>query len=148
MPSDLAGRIEELAAKATAGPVSVVLQQHTPPIVYTDKREPITTHHYGFGRTEVEVHADAELHVILRNNALRLAAAERVVEAGRIIGSFVQWMDAGRKVDKDESLKDDQIFLHYSGPGCSIMVSVGQMRAFARALSAHARLANGGDANG
>ncbi len=54
--------------------------------------------------------------------------SRELCESTSIFAAFISMMDAGRELDGDEPLSDEVILLNYSGPGCSVFLTVGYFR--------------------
>ncbi len=59
---------------------------------------------------------------------------KELIDSCSIFAGFIQMMDAGREVDGDDRLADDQVLLNYSGPGCGVFVTVGYFRRLSEAF--------------
>lgn len=87
------------------------------------------------------------LGVLALRQKLEEAEAQRdaLAKAAEPFAAWLAFVEAGRHLDGDPPLTNDQIVLHYMGNGASTAVTVGQVRALATARAA--RDAGGSDAD-
>ena len=72
---------------------------------------------------------------LLNDMMIAKAKLEAIDRACRVFTTWWAFVNAGRELDYDPPLKDDDVILHYSGNGAGCMVTAGQINAMSDALN-------------